>query len=242
MKNQTAPATIEDLTLSTPSWRNRGGDRDLGVRRCRRPRRHARTSWRLRNPAGWPYRRATPTVGQVTPVRLDPNGTDTPRAVVPGQVFASLTPANNHAPLPPGAAARQAGRQGAGRSDQSAAVQRHRRRRRGRSTGAVTGTTGSAGGWGFRSPGAGALVGQCVIPAVVGHYPRRPEKGQIEEPTSGQSADQGGLRSNARECARTHRARLGFLPPGTIQPDRDAAGRSRDRPHRSRPRTLALTG
>src|SRR5208282_6173069 len=104
---------------------------------------------------------AAPTVGQVTPVYVSiANGTDAPRAVVPSQVFALNDAGERVAPLPPGEAARQAGSakelQGA---MQSAAVSGVGGAAVGAATGAIAGAAGSAGGWGFRSPGAGALVG-----------------------------------------------------------------------------------
>ncbi len=49
-------------------------------------------------------------VGNVQPVYVSiANGTDTPRAVVPSQIFALNDAGNRIAPLPPGEAARQAG-------------------------------------------------------------------------------------------------------------------------------------
>jgi hypothetical protein len=52
-------------------------------------------------------------VGDVQPVYVSiANGTDTPRSVVPSQVFALDSSGNRIAPLPPGEAARQAGNSG----------------------------------------------------------------------------------------------------------------------------------
>src|SRR6204780_2645177 len=54
---------------------------------------------------------AAPTVGEVTPVYVSiANGTDATRSVVPSQVFALNDAGERVAPLPPGEAARQAGR------------------------------------------------------------------------------------------------------------------------------------
>jgi hypothetical protein len=52
-------------------------------------------------------------IGDVQPVYVSiANGTDTPRSVVPSQVFALDNSGNRIAPLPPGEAARQAGNSG----------------------------------------------------------------------------------------------------------------------------------
>jgi hypothetical protein len=52
-------------------------------------------------------------IGDVQPVYVSiANGTDTPRSVVPSQVFALDKSGNRVAPLPPGEAARQAGNEG----------------------------------------------------------------------------------------------------------------------------------
>ncbi len=52
-------------------------------------------------------------IGDVQPVYVSiANGTDTPRSVVPSQVFALDSSGNRVAPLPPGEAARQAGNSG----------------------------------------------------------------------------------------------------------------------------------
>ena len=49
-------------------------------------------------------------IGDVQPVYISiANGTDTPRAIVPTQIFALNDDGNRVAPLPPGEAARQAG-------------------------------------------------------------------------------------------------------------------------------------
>jgi hypothetical protein len=51
-----------------------------------------------------------PPIGDVQPVYISvANGTDTPRAIVPSQIFALDDTGNRIAPLPPGEAARQAG-------------------------------------------------------------------------------------------------------------------------------------
>ena len=53
------------------------------------------------------------TIGDVQPVYVSiANGTDTPRSVVPSQVFALDSSGNRVAPMPPGEAARQAGNSG----------------------------------------------------------------------------------------------------------------------------------
>ena len=56
-----------------------------------------------------------------------------------------------------------------------------------------------------------------------------------------QSADRVARAKARRGAQELHRERLRFFPQGTVQPGRDAAGRSRNRRHRSRPRTVALT-
>jgi hypothetical protein len=121
---------------------------------------------------------AAPTVGEVTPVYVSvANGTDSPRAVVPSQVFALNDAGERVAPLPPGEAARQAGGgkelQGA---IESAAVSGVGGAAVGAAAGAVAGAAGNAGNWGFGSPGAGALIGT----AFGGAYGivRGAEKGQ----------------------------------------------------------------
>jgi hypothetical protein len=56
---------------------------------------------------------AAPTVGEVTPVYVSvANGTDTPRSIVPSQVFALNEAGERVAPIPPGEAARQSGNSG----------------------------------------------------------------------------------------------------------------------------------
>jgi hypothetical protein len=107
---------------------------------------------------------AAPAVGEVTPVYVSiANGTDSPRAVVPSQVFALNDAGERVAPLPPGEAARQAGSakelQGA---IQSAAISGVGAAAVGAAAGAAAGAAGSAGNWGFGSPGAGALVGTAL--------------------------------------------------------------------------------
>src|SRR5580700_2388795 len=103
---------------------------------------------------------AAPTVGEVTPVYVSvANGTDDTRAVVPSQVFALNDSGERVAPLPPGEAARQAGSakelEGAVKS---AAVSGVGGAAVGAAAGAVAGAAGRSGGWGFGSPGAGALI------------------------------------------------------------------------------------
>src|SRR5271168_2600571 len=104
---------------------------------------------------------AAPTVGEVTPVYVSvANGTNDTRSVVPSQVFALNDAGERVAPLPPGEAARQAGSakelEGAVKS---AAVSGVGGAAVGAAAGSIIGAAGRAGGWGFGSPGAGALIG-----------------------------------------------------------------------------------
>ncbi len=104
---------------------------------------------------------AAPTVGEVTPVYVSiANGTDSPRSVVPSQVFALNDAGERVAPLQPGEAARQAGSakelEGA---IKSAAVSGIGGAAVGAAAGAIAGAAGNAGNWGFGSPGAGSLIG-----------------------------------------------------------------------------------
>src|SRR5271168_2710925 len=104
---------------------------------------------------------AAPTVGEVTPVYVSvANGTNDTRSVVPSQVFALNDAGERVAPLPPGEAARQAGSakelEGAVKSG---AVSGVGGAALGAAAGAIAGAAGSSSGWGFGSPGAGALIG-----------------------------------------------------------------------------------
>jgi hypothetical protein len=106
---------------------------------------------------------SAPTVGEVTPVYVSiANGTDAPRSIVPSQVFALNDAGERVAPLPPGEAARQAGSakelEGA---IKSAAVAGVGGAAVGAAAGALAGAAGNAGGWGFASPGSGALIGSA---------------------------------------------------------------------------------
>ena len=184
---------------------------------------------------------AAPTVGEVTPVYVSiANGTDAPRSVVPSQVFALNDAGERVAPLPPGEAARQAGSakelEGAVKS---AAVSGVAGAAVGAAAGAIAGAAGRAGGWGFGSPGAGALIG-TAFGGGWGIFSGA-ERGQSKADQQANRADPSGLAQTRGSAQGLHGQRLRFLPQGTIQPGRDAAGRSRDRRHRSRPRTLALS-
>jgi hypothetical protein len=105
------------------------------------------------------------SVGEVVPVFVSvANGTDDTRTVVPGQVFALNDVGERIAPLPPGEAARQAGNakelQGA---MQSGAISGVGGGAVGAAAGAIAGAAGNSGnGWGFDSPGSGALFGTGV--------------------------------------------------------------------------------
>jgi len=105
------------------------------------------------------------SVGEVVPVYVSvANGTDNSRAVVPSQVFALNEVGERVAPLPPDEAARQAGNakelQGA---MQSGAISGVGGGAVGASAGAIAGAAGNSGnGWGFNSPGAGALFGTGI--------------------------------------------------------------------------------
>ncbi|MFZ2059961.1 MAG: hypothetical protein WAU82_03020 [Candidatus Binatus sp.] len=105
---------------------------------------------------------AAPSVGEVTPVYVSvANGTDASRSVVPSQVFALNDAGERVAPLAPGEAARQAGSakelEGAVKS---ATISGIGGAALGAAGGAIAGAAGvTGGGWGFGSPGAGALFG-----------------------------------------------------------------------------------
>ena len=108
---------------------------------------------------------AAPTVGEVIPLYVSvANGTVDTRAVVPNQIFALNEVGERVAPLPPGEAARQAGSakelEGA---MQSATVSGVGGAAVGAAAGAIAGAAGNSGGgwrgWGFSSPGSGALIG-----------------------------------------------------------------------------------
>jgi hypothetical protein len=84
------------------------------------------------------------TIGDVQPVYVSiANGTDTPRAVVPSQIFALDARGQRIAPLPPGEAAREAG--GAGELKSALAS--------GAASGALTGALGA---------GVGAIAGSLI--------------------------------------------------------------------------------
>ncbi len=124
---------------------------------------------------------AAQPVGEVVPVYVSiSNGTDTPREVVPTQVFALNQVGERIAPLPPGEAARQAGSAAELRGAlQKAAVSGVGGGAVGAAAGAIAGAAGDSGsGWGFASPGAGALVG-TGIGAARGVF-RGAEKGQAK--------------------------------------------------------------
>jgi hypothetical protein len=89
-------------------------------------------------------------VGDVQPVYISiANGTDTPRAIVPTQIFALNDDGNRVAPLPPGEAARQAGGPGDLKSALTSAA----------ATGAVQGAVGA---------GVGAIAGSFLGGGVTG--------------------------------------------------------------------------
>ena len=93
-------------------------------------------------------------IGDIQPVYISiANGTDTPRAIVPSQIFALNDAGNRIAPLPPGEAARQAG--GAGELKSALAS--------GATTGAVEGALGAGLG-----AVAGSFLGGGVTGAAVG--------------------------------------------------------------------------
>jgi hypothetical protein len=97
---------------------------------------------------------AAKTVGEVTPVYVSvANGTDTPRSIVPTQVFALNESGERVAPLPPGEAARQSGNSGELKAAlKSAAFS-------GVAAGAVGAGLGAAVGSVFGGAGSGAIVG-----------------------------------------------------------------------------------
>jgi hypothetical protein len=90
------------------------------------------------------------TIGDVQPVYVSiANGTDTPRAIVPSQIFALDAQGERIAPLPPGEAARQAG--GAGQLKAALAS--------GAASGAVAGALGA---------GVGAIAGSLIHSGATG--------------------------------------------------------------------------
>jgi hypothetical protein len=89
-------------------------------------------------------------IGDVQPVYVSiANGTDTPRSVVPSQIFALDSSGNRIAPLPPGEAARQAGNSG----ELKAAL--------------LSGATSGALGAGLGA-GLGAIAGSLIHSGAVG--------------------------------------------------------------------------
>ncbi|HEY2665028.1 MAG TPA: hypothetical protein VGI47_11850, partial [Candidatus Binataceae bacterium] len=98
--------------------------------------------------------RASAAVGNVTPVYVSiANGTDTPRKLVPGQIFALDDNGDRVAPLPAGEAARQAGGAGALKASLKSA--------------AVGGAGGAAVGSAVGAIG-GAILGHTVTGAAIG--------------------------------------------------------------------------
>jgi hypothetical protein len=90
------------------------------------------------------------TIGDVQPVYISiANGTDTPRTVVPDQIFALNDDGNRIAPLPPSEAAREAG----GAGELKAALLS------GAASGAVLGAVGT---------GVGAIAGSLISSGAVG--------------------------------------------------------------------------
>jgi hypothetical protein len=90
------------------------------------------------------------TIGDVQPVYISiANGTDTPRAVVPSQIFALDAQGQRIAPLPPGEAAREAG----GAGELKAALTS------GAASGAITGALGA---------GVGAIAGSFLHSGATG--------------------------------------------------------------------------
>jgi uncharacterized protein YcfJ len=114
-----------------------------------------------------------PAVGDVVPVYVSiANGSDSPRAVVPSQVFAINAAGERVAPLPPAEAARQAGNAGELKAAlTSAAVS-------GVGGGAVGAGLGAVAGSAFGAVGQGALVG-TAIGAAHGMF-RGAERGQAK--------------------------------------------------------------
>jgi hypothetical protein len=97
---------------------------------------------------------ASDTVGNVTPVYVSiANGTNTPRTLVPGQIFALNGNGDRIAPLPAGEAARQAGGAGALKACLKSA--------------AVSGAGGAAVGSAVGAIG-GAILGHTVSGAAIG--------------------------------------------------------------------------
>ena len=90
------------------------------------------------------------TIGDVQPVYVSiANGTDTPRAIVPSQIFALDDQGQRIAPIPPGEAAREAG----GAGELKAALES------GAASGAITGALGA---------GAGAIAGSLIHSGATG--------------------------------------------------------------------------
>jgi len=89
-------------------------------------------------------------IGDVQPVYVSiANGTDTPRAIVPSQIFALNEAGNRIAPLPPGEAARQAGNAGELKAALTSAA----------ASGAVEGAIGA---------GIGAIAGSLIHSGATG--------------------------------------------------------------------------
>jgi len=114
----------------------------------------------------------TATIGQVQPVYISvANGTDTPRSIVPSQIFALNDAGNRVAPLPPAEAARQAGSAGElGAGLKSAAASGAIEGALGAGIGAIAGSLIHSGGTGAAIGGAigggeGALQGASAGPA-----------------------------------------------------------------------------
>ncbi|MDB5107373.1 MAG: hypothetical protein JWM69_314 [Candidatus Binatus sp.] len=99
---------------------------------------------------------SAPTIGEVTPVYVSiANGTDSPRSIVPSQVFALNESGERVAPLPPGEAARQSGNAGELKGAlKSAAFS-------GVAASAVGAGLGAAVGSAFGAVGQGAIVGSA---------------------------------------------------------------------------------
>ena len=98
-----------------------------------------------------------PAVGDVVPVYVSvANGTDVPRAIVPSQVFALDANGQRIGPMPPGEAARQAGRSGQLKAALTSAAAS------GIGAGAVGAALGAAAGAAFGSAGEGAALGSAI--------------------------------------------------------------------------------
>lgn len=115
--------------------------------------------------------RATPSVGDITPVHVSiANGTDTPRALVPSQIFALNDSGERVAPIPAGEAAREAGSAGELKAVLMSSGAS------GVAGGAVGAGLGAAAGSAFGGVGPGAILG-TVIGAATGIF-RGAERGQ----------------------------------------------------------------